>query len=226
VPPLPAAAAVLRCSLQFTVGTDANVFTRFHVQYSGGAPTNAEAATFAAAIATAFGSDLKSLMSDSLELTTVYVEDLTSDTAATGEDAPATDGTRSGTALPAATCLVAAYNVGRRYRGGHPRGYWPFGVAADLQTEQTWTAAFTTACGTGFGSFFTAIDAAGWSGAGTLTHVNVSYYSGFTAVTNPITGRTRDVPKYRVGGPVIDDIVTVTPRTELGSQRRRNIVAS
>jgi hypothetical protein len=116
--------------------------------------------------------------------------------------------------------VVSSYTIQRRYRGGHPRGYWPFGVTTDLQNDVDWTAAFVTACNTGFSTFFTALFAAGWTGAGTLTQVNVSYYDGFTVVVSPTTGRARNVPTLRVS-PVQDTILIVACKVSIGTQRRR-----
>jgi len=62
-----------------------------------------------------------------------------------------------------------------------------------------------------------------WPAAGTLTHVNVSYYAGNTPVQNPITHRWRNVPNPR-GAPVVDPIIGYTPENGIGSQRRRNVI--
>jgi hypothetical protein len=51
--------------------------------------------------------------------------------------------------------------------------------------------------------------------------VNVSYYNGFTVVTNPTTGRARNVPTLR-GTPVVDTVTGIVARVQVGSQRRRN----
>jgi hypothetical protein len=53
--------------------------------------------------------------------------------------------------------------------------------------------------------------------------VSVSYYEGFTSVTNPITGRTKDVSKLRTGGPVVDVVSAIIVANGPKSQRRRNL---
>lgn len=222
VPALPPAASVLRIRLKGALGDLTDVGTRFYMKYGGTAPTNAQLNTFATAVGTAWASNIAPLTGDDYTLTEVDVEDLTSATAAIGVATVSHIGTRSGSQLPASTVMVIAYAIDRRYRGGHPRGYWNYGVEADLATPQTWTSGFIASAGPDTVNFINAVAAAGWSGAGTLSQVSVSYYSGFVASENPITGRWRNIPKPRVAT-VVDDVVGVTARTRVGSQRKRNL---
>jgi hypothetical protein len=202
MPALPAAAGVVRTALSGTT-TGAGVWlTRFYTHYSGTPPTNAQLATYDAAIGTAWGTNIKPLQNAALALVQIASEDLTSATGAVDTTASAQTGTRAGSALPSSAAAVISYVIARRYRGGHPRGYWPLGADSDLNSETQWTAAFVASLNTGLANFFTAVAAAGWTGAGTLTHVNVSYYSGFTVITQ--------------------DLVTgVSAKLSIGTQRRR-----
>jgi hypothetical protein len=60
------------------------------------------------------------------------------------------------------------------------------------------------------------------AGSTTITeHVNVSYYSGFTAVENPITHRWKNVSNPR-STPVVDNIQSWAIAGHVASQRRRN----
>jgi hypothetical protein len=117
-------------------------------------------------------------------------------------------------------CAVASYEISRRYRGGHPRGYWRFGTVTDLTDSRDWSNTAVTAFGSGLNAYFTAIFGDGWTGAGTLSHVNVSFYSGFTVVTNPRTGRASNVPTVR-GTPITDAVTSIIIRPNIGTQRRR-----
>lgn len=56
-----------------------------------------------------------------------------------------------------------------------------------------------------------------------INQVNVSYYEGFEVVTDPVTGRSRNVPQLRPGGPVVDKITGFSINPKLGSQRLRNL---
>lgn len=221
MPPLPHVTGVIRVSLVGIYGATGEAVTRFFIRYSGTTPTQAQINTFAAAVGTAWGTNLKPLHGGQYELLHVEAADLSSATAPIGLATVNIGGTRTGSPLSAGTALVAAYQIARRYRGGHPRGYWAFGVSADLTGSQQWSDTFVSACNTGLSAFFTALNADGWTGAGTLDHVNVSYFSGFHVVTDPITGRARNVPTLR-GTPLVDTVTNIVARSAPGSQRRRN----
>ena len=194
--------------------------TRFFIHYTGTAPTNADLTTFAGSIRAAWNTNLKALVSSTEELLEVDCQDLSSSTGAQGIDTTAVTGTRAGGILPGSTAVVISYNIARRYRGGHPRGYWRMGVAPDLLYPSEISAALVAAAQTGIDAFFTAVLAAGWTGAGTLTHCNVSYFQGFTVHTNPTTGRATNVPSPR-GTPVVDTVTSRKVKQILGHQRRR-----
>jgi len=57
------------------------------------------------------------------------------------------------------------------------------------------------------------------------SQVNVSYYEGFKVVTDPRTGRSRNVSLVRPEGTAIDAITGFSSNPKLGSQRLRNLHA-
>jgi hypothetical protein len=217
---LPDASGVVRVTLQLGMGGQPNNITRFFIHYTGTAPSTSDLNTFATAIRTAFGTNLKSLMTTAYQLTSVTALDLSTTSSPVGSDSTAVSGTRAGANIPASAAVVTSYKIARRYRGGHPRGYWPFGVTTDLGTEQQWGSSFTGSVKTGIDAFYTAVLAAGWSGAGTITHVNVSYFHGSHVVIDPVTGRATNVPDQR-GTPVVDNVTSVLVPLNIGTQRRR-----
>lgn len=201
--------------------SDVDIVNRWFISYSGTAPANADLVTFATAINTAWNADIKSLTPNIFQKLAFTCTDLSSPTAAFGELISTTSGTRGTTEVPVGSCFVVSPQIQRRYRGGHPRIYWYWGIESDLATANTWGSSFIGACQTGFSAFMTAILAAGWGSAGTLEHVNVSYYNGFTSVQNPVTLRWRNVPTLRAV-PVQDIVSGYIYRPYIGSQRRRN----
>jgi hypothetical protein len=221
VPPLPAVAAVVRVALIGSSSVDTDIVTRFYIKYAGTAPTNAQLNTFCTAVATAWATDMIGLTQPNYTLIEVTAEDLSSSTAAIGSSVVSHQGTRSGGALPASTAVVVSYTIPRRFRGGHPRGYWNAGSDTDLQTPGTWTSAFLSSMATGISAFYTAVIAAGWTGSGALAQVAVSYYKGFANKTGP-TGRAYSVPTINPSGPVVDGVGGYIIRPDLGTQRRRN----
>ena len=221
MPPLPSVPKVIKITFKHSYGGDTDVLSTIHEEYTGTPPTTAEIATFATACGAAWDSNMAAYASSAqVSLEEVYATDLSSDTAAQAQVAAVFPGTGGGAALPADTCFVIGYEIARRYRGGHSRGYWPLGTETEVLSPQLWTTAAVTAMTATFVGMQAAIAAAGWSGAGTISQVNVSYFSGFTVVTSPTTGRARNVPTVRAT-PLIDPIVDVVGRQPFGSQRRR-----
>jgi len=222
MPALPVIPGVIRLERQFKMSEDNAARVRTFLSYSGTAPTVAQLNTFAAAIGTSFGTNLKGLMTPASTLETVTVTDMSSYTGAQGVASPAIQGTRgsggTGT-LPASTAVVVSLEIARRYRGGHPRQYWPFGLSADMQDAQTWSSSFNSACATGFAADSAAILGSGWTGAGALSGVNVSQYSGFT-VHDGTTGRARNVSTPRTS-PIIDAVLSLVVRLGIGAVRKR-----
>jgi hypothetical protein len=217
---LPDVAQVVRIQLRHTLESDTDVLPRFYLNYAGSAPTDAQLNTFCTSIATAWNSDLSPFHGSEVTLTEVLAVDLSTATSAVGAAGVSHAGSRSGGPLPAGTAALLNFAISRRYRGGRPKMFMPAFTVTDILNAQSWA---TTAPGnllTAWNSFMTAVLAAGWSGAGTLTQVNVSYYEGFT-VYNPGGGkRAKNVPTPRAT-PVVDLIIATSVSIRPASQRRR-----
>jgi hypothetical protein len=221
MPALPPAPLTTRIDLQYTYGEDASVLNRFFWVYNGTPPTETVLNTWASSIASAFNSDLAPLMSTVVSLTGVVIDDLNSNTGARGVWSGTHSGGLSSAHLDAGTAAVFTFKVARRYRGGHPRCYMPFGDAAQLADAQKWNNTFLTNCTSGWTSFATAIDALSGGGAAMVEQANVSYYLGGTWHQYP-SGIWRRVPTVRTS-PLVEPITEMTPRPNVGSQRRRNL---
>jgi hypothetical protein len=223
MPALPAAPGVLKITVPMTLEGDPFALNRFFFHYDGTAPTPTQLATFADVVSTAWGARLATLANANVTQQTVNVEDLSSSTGAVANGSTTHVGTRTGAPIAAGSCVMIQFLIARRYRGGKPKIFLPFGVAADLTGSSTWGATFLGNVATGWGQFIADISAAMWTGSLTIKHVNVSYYEGFTVVTNPITHRARNVPTLR-GAPVVDTVVGYGTENSVASQRRRNQV--
>ena len=227
MPPLPAQPSTLAVELKHTYSNDTDVQVKQFWQYAGTAPTDAELNTFSSAVEAAWASHVAPLSSSDVVLVEVVSTDLTSDTASRGTWTGSTAGSVGTAPLSAQDCFLQGFTVARRYRGGKPRSYWPLGVAADLLDPQHWTSGFLSSVETGLAAYATAIEGAGWSGAGSIVQVNVSYYNGFKIVGGPYPLRTRNIPLVRgsgaPAGPVIPpDVITgATYSPLLATQRRR-----
>ncbi len=220
MPALPAVANVIRCDVLWSVGTDNAALDRLHIAYTGGPPSSADCTTLAAALWIIFDAELIPYVNGNNSLLGVRVTDLSSSTGGQGEHLETDVGDIAPDDLGANSTALVTMGIGRRYRGGKPRTYFPLGGQSVMQTPQTWTAAFVTNVQASLDAIRTDI-AVTSAGSTTLTHlVNVSYYHGFTVVTNPITGRARNVPTLRVA-PLVDAAVSWTMELKLASQRRR-----
>jgi hypothetical protein len=219
--PLPNVPNVLKIQLQHEVSADADVLDRIYAQYTGSAPTVTNLNTYAATIAASWATHLAPLMSTAGHLLGVTVTDLSSSSAAQGATAVTTAGSRAGSFMTAQVAALVNFHISRRYRGGKPRVYMPMGVAGDLVSAQAWNTAFVTAMTTGWSTFIGAIIPATVGGATVNQQVNVSYFNGFTVVTSPTTGRSKNVPTPRVS-PLVDQVNSFTVSTIPASQRRRN----
>jgi hypothetical protein len=218
--PLPDVAKVVKCALVFSDGINTDVVTRFYLQYTGTEGDPADLDAYATLIHSTFIDNVAAEMHEDLSLIRVELTDLTTVTAPIGLDTSSDPGTATGDPVPLSAAVVSSYVISRRYRGGHPRGYWPLGAGAVLTNPQRWDSGFIASCQTNIDAFFTGVFASPWSGAGSVSHVNVSYFEGFTVVTDPITGRARNVPTLR-GTPVVDAVVATVARLRVGTQRRR-----
>lgn len=220
MPALPDVAKVVKVALIWSDGQNTDIVTRFYIRYSGSAGTAEALSSFCTDVKGAWDTQFTASTNEAITLGRVHAIDLSSSTGAEGDWLGGVPGT--GTDPPNAldVAFVVSYEIARRYRGGHPRAYLPILQSTSLDGPQRWLDAEVTAVHGGIVAFFAAVVAAGWSGAGTLEHVNVSYFEGFTVVTNPTTGRARNVPNVRAV-PLVDPVTGYVARSHVGTQRRR-----
>lgn len=226
MPALPPVPSTLFVRLRTSLSADLDVLTRWFFTYTGTPPMNAACVTIASDVMTFALDEFVPYMPTTSALEEVEVTDLTSPTSGTGVFVAHHAGTNVGGPIPANACVLANLTIARRYRGGKPRRYLPIGTDSDMLSPQTWESASLANWLAAFNAFIADCETIAVSGTNVAQHVNVSYYESFTAVTNPITGRTKDVPKLRTGGPVIDAISGVSINPKIASQRRRTLIRS
>jgi hypothetical protein len=222
MPSPPPAPNVLRVQSVFDLGGDLEGGVRQYWLYSGGPPSPSNAGTIATNFSSIFGTYLAGLMSHNFSLIQVNVEDLSSSTGAVGDWTGSVPGVNEGNEVTVDTCVLQNSQIKRRYRGGRPRTYWPFGIEGNLNADGvTWEASFLTSVEDNYTSYVNQVISDAGSGCSIEYSVNVSFYDGFTAAENPVTGRWRNIPKYRTGSAVIDQISGFTFRPEISQQKRR-----
>lgn len=221
MPPLPDVAEVIRLEHGFSsTSGDLDIHTRIYFQYAGGAPNDAACATFLTNVLANFTPHIPALYNPDFTLTSLSVTDLSSPTGGFAELPTSVAGTRSGGAPPVNICALMNYTIARRYRGGKPRSYWPWGAAADLSTPREWSSTFVTACDGGYSAYQGAVLGLALGSASLVAQVNVSYYQGFTNVPYGTPTKYRRVPTLRPT-PVVDDIGGFALNPIPGSQRKR-----
>lgn len=218
VVPLPDVPTV-RIRLIWNEGDSDEMGVRLYFKYSGSAPTGANCTTLASDTATAFTGSLQDQIGSSFTLNEIDVLDIATDSGLSGQWTGAIDGALTGNVVPAQCATNVEFDISRRYRGGKPRMYLPppdyTRLAGPTEYSGTHVSDVNGACNT----FFDAIAALSIGSMGTLGHVNLSYYKGFTNITNS-SGRERAVPTYRATA-LHDDIVSYATKLLIGSQRRR-----
>lgn len=221
MPALPDVPQVLRITLQLSNSAAAReARVREFWQYTGGPPTDANLDTLATALQTAWGTHIKPVTHQDWSLLDVEIIDLTSPTAAQGLGSGGVQaGSLTGKALPIPAALLWEGKVHRRYRGGHPRGYWPMGDSTYTTDGERWDATPLANMESDINAYH-AVVAGASVGSGTMVgRVNVSYYEGFTVVEGS-TGRAKNVAKARTTA-VVDAITSEGPNSLIGTQRRR-----
>ena len=222
MPALPDVPNTLKIAFRYSTTGLLEAGNRIYYTYSGGPPTVGNLNTMATDISTAWGTNMAGMMSSDYHLIGITITDLTSSTAAEGSWSGSIVGANSGHPPGIDAAMLQNFTIARRYRGGKPRTYWPWGVAGNVNSDDvTWTSAILTTAQGAWNGFNTAL--LGLTGVGcTLTaHVNVSYYKGFASVQNPVTKRWANIPTP-VTGPITPDTITGNSfRAEISVQRRR-----
>jgi len=207
----------------FAVGGNTNVIVRQFWSYTGTPPDDAAATIIAARFHAAASGNFPAVMNQDNSVTAVTVIDLS--TAAGGEGTATGDtaGSLTGDPLSAGTALLQSFKIGRRYRGGKPRSYWPFGDSTSLLTPTAWQTAFVSSCTTQLDGY--ALYVEGFVTGGTTVGVqyNIGYYQGFVyTAPDPITHRIKLKPVALLV-PNQDPILSYGIDPRPASQRRRNL---
>jgi len=213
MPPLPSVPNVIKIITSST-RSDAPVENIFHMSWSGSTPNSGGLASFLTDVwAPAW--DTVIIAEGSTDAVTVGHEaiDLTSPTGASGSITDTASGTRTGDFAPSSAAVLASWEINRRYRGGHPRSYLPFGTAGtyEASSARLWDTSFIADVQTKMNTFLAAVQGHDIGGTEYSNLVNVSYYD---KVITPLA-------PFRRVTPVVDTITSVIVRQRICSQRRR-----
>lgn len=221
MPPLPDVPGVLKVRWLHTLPDGSPAQVVWHLTYTGGPPSDADCVTLATLFYDSYSGAAGPVITGDTIMAGVDVTDLTTATSGAGTHVGTTAGSYTGVATPAQAAVLCSMPIARRYRGGKPRSYWPWLGVNALTSEGQWSTTAIAECQTAVTTLQSEI--VGQSAGTTVIagHVSVSYYEGFTSVLNPVTGRTRDVPKVRTGAIPVDPILSLACQTNPATQRRR-----
>lgn len=220
MPPLPSVPSVVDLKLTFTTAGSVPASTHFYFSYSGGPPQAADLTSFAADAASEWSTQIAGQTGNNIALTEVSATDMQTNSGAVGIWTGENKGTSPDISLSSGACFNVGAKIARRYRGGKPKVFLPGVPTAYLGTGNELTPGAISDITGAVIAFVGALSAKSFPSFTTTNAVNVSFYSGFTTVVNPTTGRSRNVPKLR-STPVVDVISTWACSPKLGSQRRR-----
>jgi hypothetical protein len=177
-----------------------------HAQYEGGPPSGADLEAIAEEIATAWWAEaLYSIYSNSTVFVGIRITDLNSDTGAVGEFSEGGGGTGEEGTLPAQACVLTNITIARRYRGGHPRIYFPPPQWDTMDSATQWKS-------TTVSTFTTAVTA--------LQASLSSASNGSTVLTSPVCVSYRDGDDWRVDN-LVEPWTGFSVSPIVATQRRR-----
>jgi hypothetical protein len=118
---------------------------------------------------------------------------------------------------PSSLCMVIQNRIASRYRGGHPRTYYPLYTQQYMATENTWQPANVATAATKVVAFVSAVISAAYSGSpGALQHVIPRYL--YSHTDDPVHHK---YTKTRIGLEGVHVVNSYFGNGRVGSQRRR-----
>jgi len=213
MPPLPVVPGVVKLILSSS-RSDSDIINILHIGYTGGPPSAANLTTYLTSyVAPAAETLFNAQGSTDLVGKTIEAIDLSSSSGAEASVAFSSTGVRTGDFAPASAAVVVSWTISRRYRGGHPRSYFPFGTAGTYESgsSKLWDSGFISAVQTGIAAFILGISTITIGSTSFNDLVNVSY----------VDKNLNPTPPYRRTTPVVDVITGGVAKQRICSQRRR-----
>jgi hypothetical protein len=144
MPALPLAPNTLKVQLTWTVGTNTNVQNVLHYNWSGSRPAVNDCVAIGNHFLASFLSAQGALFHTATVLTACTVTDLANTDGAVGVAQASHPGTDIRAPVPENTCTLMSLKINARYRGGHPRIYFPPMTTGVAQDSKSWTATAAT----------------------------------------------------------------------------------
>lgn len=184
----------------------------YHWEYSGGTPTQANMTELCNDLLTAWDVNLSGSHSTTVSLNTVRAIDLSAPDAPQGANSnPGIVGDLiTGTPLPVSVACVASWLTNYRWRGGHPRTYFPAGTTFSTQNGNSWTTAALTGFRVQISQFMSAFNG-----------ITAGAVSGHMVCVRRWQTQVKGQPPVELDPPLVLPIVGVVVDSRLDTQRRR-----
>lgn len=204
MPALPFVPGVAKIIVKQTWSTQ-NIYNILHADGGAGTGwTSTELNALAAAVRSAWVTNVLPLQSSTVYLNDVTTIDLASETGPAGVATGSSSGSKV-TAIQPLNCAVCwSWAIARRYRGGHPRTYIAGLVSDQVSNATSITTAAQSAHAAAAAAIRTAVNAVTTS-AGTAKLATVHYYRAGAVLATPL----------------VSQITGVSVDTRIDSQRRR-----
>lgn len=169
------------------------IYNIFHVDGGPGTGwTATELNSLAAAVRSAWVTNVLPLQSTLLQLQDVTAIDLASDTGASGIATGTNAGTATGIQLPNNVAVCWSWGIARRYRGGHPRTYICGMTSTHVSNPTTMVTTYRSSHATAAAAFRTAVNAVTTS-AGSAKLACVHYYRAKVLLETPLVSTINSV---------------------------------
>lgn len=190
MPVLPNADSVLRLEAIGTVEGEPFVNV-FHFHYAGGTPSDADLLAWLGSTTTTPSMVhsffvLAQWFPASVIWTEFKVVDLSTSTGSAADVAVTIAGNQAGHGIGPQVCVLSSYKIARRYRGGHPRTYWPTFPLGKAASTRSWDPTWCNDLGGDIGNMFAAATLAKWTSSTGIQAVSLSYHSGHVLRTTPV----------------------------------------
>jgi len=160
-----------------------------HLGYSSAPPSSTDLGSLANSFAALWSVNVP-LMSTYCPPNTILDEvvctDLSSDSSAIGSYVDGSAGSSVGQPLSAGSAFLVNWLITRRYRGGHPRTYWPAWTSNLIQTSTAWYAGTVSEMAEKMTALRSLVEHQTIGALTTTTLGAVSYYTGNSPRVAPI----------------------------------------
>lgn len=180
--PLPPVPNVIKATIEGVTSFLKNWNTLFHFLYTGGPPTEANLVSLAAEVLSFFQTNFLPSTPPSTTIATAMVTDLSTVMMPTAVVTNSMPGTSTADKLPANCAVLFNWNVGMRYRGGHPRNYIYTGADENLLNESQWNTAFLDTMATAMNNFMGDLTDVTFGSTTIVEPVMVSYFGGVPTI--------------------------------------------